>query len=450
MVFTTSVQLLEALFGGGTRSARRMHQLANSVLIFDEVQTLPVRVTHMFCNAMNYLVRHCGSTVVLCTATQPLLNKIDLLKGRLEFGESNEIMPNVTDLFARLRRVDLLDRTKPGGWSDAEVAGLVDQELHQCGSCLVVVNTKRSAQSLYRECAARYGESLYHLSASMCPAHRREVLDAIRSRLDKAPVVCISTQVIEAGVDIDFGSVIRFAAGLDSVAQAAGRCNRNGRRAQGRVHVVNPVEENLDRLRDIREGRDQTTRILDEFRRAPEFFGCDLVSPAAMEVYFNYYFFRRASEMDYPVNHRDETEVKRDDTLLSLLASNQASLEEFARLTGRGYQGLLRQSFMTAANAFAAIDAPTRGVIVQHSDEGRRLVGELAAAHDIQKQFELLRACQQYSVNVFPHQIMQLEKEGAIHEVQSGTGILYVDQEYYSRDFGLSTSAVEVQAAMMA
>jgi hypothetical protein len=150
------------------------------------------------------------------------------------------------------------------------------------------------------------------------------------------------------------------------------------------------------------------------------------------------------------------------EALASILGSDAAGLsatnvvrlkaqweQDYQEWCRRDLKGLLRQSFMTAANAFAAIDAPTRGVIVQHGDEGKRLVGELAAARDISKQFDLLRACQQYSVNVFPHQLKQLEKEGAVHEVQSGTGILYVDQEYYSRNFGLSTSAEEAQTATM-
>ena len=110
VVFTTSVQLLEALFGGGTRGARRMHQLANAVLIFDEIQTLPVNCVHLFCNAMNFLVEHCGSTVVLCTATQPLLNRVDPSKGALKFTKSDDLMPDVKGLFDDLKRVEVLNR----------------------------------------------------------------------------------------------------------------------------------------------------------------------------------------------------------------------------------------------------------------------------------------------------------------------------------------------------
>ena len=262
VVLITSVQLLEALFGGGTRGARRMHQLANAVLIFDEIQTLPVNCVHLFCNAMNFLVEHCGSTVVLCTVTQPLLNRVDPSKGALKFTKTDDLMPDVKGLFDDLKRVEVLNRRKPGGWTDEEIARLALDEVVQSGSCLVIVNTKKSAQALYRLCREAGGIQHFHLSTSMCPAHRKEILDKIRKLLDdESPVLCVSTQLIEAGVDVDFGAVIRYTAGLDSIAQAAGRCNRNGKQKDtdgnpkaGRVHVVNPAVENVDRLKDIQCG----------------------------------------------------------------------------------------------------------------------------------------------------------------------------------------------------
>ena len=262
VVFITSVQLLEALFGGGTRGARRMHQLANAVLIFDEIQTLPVNCVHLFCNAMNFLVEHCGSTVVLCTATQPLLNRVDQSKGALKFTKDDDLMPDVKGLFDDLKRVEVMNQRKPGGWTDEEIARLALDEVVQSVSCLVIVNTKKSAQALYRLCREAGGIQHFHLSTSMCPAHRKEILDKIRKLLDdESPVLCVSTQLIEAGVDVDFGAVIRYTAGLDSIAQAAGRCNRNGKQKDtdgnpkaGRVHVVNPAVENVDRLKDIQCG----------------------------------------------------------------------------------------------------------------------------------------------------------------------------------------------------
>lgn len=444
VVFTTSVQLLEALFGGGTRGARRMHQLANAVLIFDEIQTLPVNCVHLFCNAMNFLVEHCGSTVVLCTATQPLLNGVDPSKGVLKFNKNDELMPGVKELFDDLKRVEVLNRRKPGGWTDEEIAQLALDEVVQSDSCLVIVNTKKSAQALYRLCRKAVRVESFHLSTNMCPSHRKEILDKIRKLLDgKSPVLCVSTQLIEAGVDVDFGAVIRYTAGLDSIAQAAGRCNRNGKQKDaggnpkaGRVHVVNPAMENVDRLQDIRCGKGITERLLDDVEAGSEDFGGSLIGPKAIERYFEYFFYARHQEMDYPVSAEI---IGRNDTLLNLLSCNSLAMEEYGRNYGTAPNIYLRQSFMSAAHAFKVIDAPTRGIIVPYGEAGRDLVNDLCSAFAVEKQFELLRLAQQYTVNVFPQDLEKLQKAGAVHEIQKDVDILYLaDARYYDQTFGLS------------
>lgn len=435
VVFTTSVQFLETLFGGGTRGARRMHQLANAVLIFDEIQTLPINCVHLFCNAMNFLVEHCGSTVVLCTATQPLLNQVDSKKGALKFTNDDELMPDVKGLFDKLKRVDVLNRRKPGGWAEEEVARLAQDEVQHIGSCLVIVNTKKSAQALYRLCDQTAEIKTFHLSTSMCPAHRKDILNQIRALLDKSPVLCISTQLIEAGVDVDFGSVIRYTAGLDSIAQAAGRCNRNDRRKTGRVHVVNPAVEKLDMLKDIQCGKDITERLFDDVEAGVEDFGGVLLAPQAMAKYFDYYFFARSQEMDYPVTGQT---VGRDDTLLNLLSTNFLAMDEYGRNHGTAPNIYLRQSFMSAARAFKVIDAPTRGIVVPYGDVGRELINDLCSAFEVEKQFKLLRRAQQYTVNVLPYDLEQLQKARVIHKIQKGIDILYLaDARYYNEDFGL-------------
>jgi CRISPR-associated endonuclease/helicase Cas3 len=181
---TTTVQLLETLFGAGTRGARRMHQLAKAILVFDEIQTLPVKCVHMFNNAMNFLVEQCGSTVVLCTATQPLLGQVDEQKGAIRLNATSEIMDDVAGLFEKLARVEILDERKAGGWRDEEVADLAIQEVRSSGSCLVVVNTKAAARNLYRLCKEVSPElPIYHLSTNMCPAHRKTSLSRIRELL---------------------------------------------------------------------------------------------------------------------------------------------------------------------------------------------------------------------------------------------------------------------------
>lgn len=443
VIYTTMVQLLETLFAGGTRGARRMHQLARSVLIFDEIQTLPIKCIHLFNNAMNYLVEHSESSVVLCTATQPLLHAVDPKRGAIKLCEGSELMPDVKGLFNDLKRVEVLPCRKPGGWEQTEIAELAVAEAEKSGSCLVIVNTKKAAQAIYRECKERGDFPAYHLSTSMCPAHRKHALSEVMGHLDDKdgpPIICVSTQLIEAGVDVDFGSVVRFAAGLDSIAQAAGRCNRNGSRALGSVYVVNPREENLGMLQDIGVGRDKAEWVIDEYQENPERFGHSLLGPEAMQSYYEKYFFSRKDEMVYPVA---ANEVGRHDSLLNMLSENRLALSEHNRREGNAPDIYLRQSFMAAAKAFRAIDAPTQGVIVPYADEGKRIIAELCGEFDADKEYGILNQAQQYSVNLFSSDLRKLQEAGALRQIQEGVDILYLDERYYSKTFGVSTSSVE-------
>ncbi|MDH4120518.1 MAG: CRISPR-associated helicase Cas3' [Deltaproteobacteria bacterium] len=447
VVYTTSVQVLEALFDGGTRGARRMHQLARSVIVFDEIQTLPIRTVHMFNNAMAFLTQHCSTTVVLCTATQPLLHQVDPNKGAMPKGE--ELMPNVKNLFDDLKRVEVVSHTKNGGWSHSDVSELAVAETNRTGSCLVVVNTKKAALEVYNLCRQAVGQNeegtkVYHLSTHQCPAHRKTILGDMLTHLDpknkiKVPVLCVSTQLIEAGVDVDFGSVIRFAAGLDSIAQAAGRCNRNGRQPTGRVHVVIPQNENLDQLKDIQVGKEVALRVLKDYEETPESFEGNPIGPKAMEQYYEYYFYKRSGEMEYKVG---EHTLGHDDTLLNLLSDNTKVKADYKRNNHGEPPYLLHQSFATAGRVFKAIDAPTTGVIVPYGKDGTTLIGDLFATEDPIRQAPLLRKAQQFTVNLYPYQLKKLPA-GALKDIPGESGILTLNASYYHPEFGLSLEPIE-------
>lgn len=448
VVFTTMVQFLEALFGGGTRGARRMHQLANAVLIFDEIQTLPVKCVHMFNNAVNFLSQHCKSTVLLCTATQPLLQEVDASKGAVRLSSDSELMPDVGGLFQDLRRVRILYGRRPR--TRARIARLAAYQMKRTGSCLVVVNTKEAARDLYRLCENLVPEgTLFHLSTDMCASHRADTLGlntstegetkTILGRLKNGlPVLCVSTQLIEAGVDADFGCVIRFLAGLDSVGQVAGRCNRHGRRDLGNVFVVRPEQENLTRLTDIEKGIEAAKRVLDEYVGDPDAFEHNLVGTKAISTYYKYYFFERKEEMTYRLDPADERHLGRSDTLLNLLSSNIKAVQDL----GDSAAGLfLRQSFMTAGRIFQAIDAPTEGVVVPYGREGRRLIDELErSGNSPKRELALIRKAQRYTVSVYPHVLQKLEDAGAVQDISAENRIkLLVDDCHYHARFGLST-----------
>lgn len=454
IVLTTMVQLLEALFSGGTKGVRRLHQLANSILIFDEIQTLPVNCVHLFCNAMNFLAQRCNTTVVLCTATQPLLNELKSPdKGQLTIPKTNELAGDFDRHFIELRRVDVHNQIKPGGWNAQEISDLAVEQFRERSSCLVIVNTKAWAQELFQRCAEQVDKSqLFHLSTNQCPAHRKVLLKEIRTRLDQGlPALCISTQLIEAGVDVDFTSVIRFLAGLDSIAQAAGRCNRNGKLKdakgnliKGQVFVVNPDKESTGMLKDIEIGKDKAERVLSENHE-------DVLSPDAIKQYFRYYFFDRADDMTYRL---EGNKNHRDDNLLNLLSDNPKCTEFFLdrKLGEKAKLPLLRQSFMEAGRQFKAIDAPTQAVIVQYG-KGQDLVAELcsvAKEFDAHRYYQLLRQAQKFSVNVFPNVWEKLQGQKAVHEVQPGHGIYFLDEEYYHESFGLGTEPVGTMSALIA
>lgn len=443
IVFTTMVQFLEALFNNGTRSVRRLHQLANAVLVFDEIQTLPISCTHLFCNAINYLTQETKTTAVLCTATQPVLDKLDNPeKGQLNLATNSEIVRDTQQLFLDLSRVTVNNRCKQGGWSLEEITDLAIDNYQQFGSCLIIVNTKAWATELFKSCSEHIeDEAIFHLSTNQCAAHRNDKLKEIRQRLDSGkPTFCVSTQLIEAGVDVDFSYAIRFIAGLDSIAQAAGRCNRNGKlrnlegqMIKGQVDVLNPDKETVQSLIDIKIGQDITQRIFADAQSS------NLLAPELMTKYFKHYFFDRKDDMNYPITTRSGQTAN----LLNWLSSNEQNTgKKNHKRQAIGKIPLLEQSFREAGEAFKAIDSEARGLIVPYGDEGKQLIAELcglAKEFEPEQYYAALKTAQKYSVNVFPNIWKKLEDADAVKETQAGEGIFYLDESHYSDDFGLST-----------
>lgn len=444
IIFTTSVQFLEAIFAGGTRSARRMHQLADSVIIFDEIQTLPIKVVHLFCNAMNFLVGHCGTSLLLCTATQPLLNGVSRDFGALRYGAEDEILADTNEVFSSLKRVDIVNSLKSGNYTIKELGDMAIEKQGEFTSLLVIVNLTSTARELYKYIeskAADSGISVVHLSARMCPAHRKVVLAKINQLLkSNKPLICVSTSVMEAGIDVDFGGGMRALAGFDSIVQASGRCNREGRRGKSSLFIVNPAEEGIGRLEDIEAGRCAAHHVLCEISENKG-NGAEILSLANIQQYFKYYFYDRKDDMKYSV----ETKYHADDTLLNLLSTNSKTLSG-AHLPK---ERVLKQSFATAGELFKVIDAPTKGVIVQYG-EGEKIVEELTKCAsqedvDIPAVRKLLRRAQAYSVNVYENLFNSLVKSGGVYELTifGDVKVYILKWEFYSDEFGVSADQVK-------
>ena len=445
IVFTTMVQFLDAWFGGGTRGARHIHPMTNAVLIFDEIQTLPVKCVHLFCNVLNWLTAFGKSTAVLCTATQPLLGESGLqnfpegkresiaARGLLKQPAHAEIMgtdEQREELYKKLSRVEIRFNEKSGGWNVDEAGAFLLEQFQTTPSCLFIVNTKKWAQELYQYCQRQNmpSESLFHLSTNQCAAHRKAIFDTIKARLEnKQPVICISTQLIEAGVDISMACVIRALGGLDSIAQAAGRCNRHGEKeGKGQVWVLNLQEQDFTRiLPDIQAGKTHAERV---FR---DFVGQDILQPEAMKRYFEYYFYQRSDEMAYSVKN------SATGSLLDWLSDN--TLNPYGEKNNKRSKPLplLMQSFKSAGRAFQAIDAPTHAVIVPYG-EGAELIAKLCGEWDPKEMYDAKKKAQRYSVNVFPNVWDKLQKENALYETIEGSGIYYLNERYYNDEFGLS------------
>ncbi|MDO5651348.1 MAG: CRISPR-associated helicase Cas3' [Moraxella sp.] len=451
IVFTTMVQFLDAWFGGGTRGARHIHPMTKSVLIFDEIQTLPVKCVHMFCNTLNWLAQFGKSTAILCTATQPLLaqsglekfpqderNKV-LANGLLQLADNAEIMgkhDDITRLFADLSRVEVRLNEKVGGWSVDDAGAFLLEQFQEHQSCLFIVNTKKWAVELYQYCQRHNvpSEALFHLSTNQCATHRKALFDKMKQRLKaKLPVLCVSTQLIEAGVDISMACVIRALAGLDSIAQAAGRCNRHGEaEGKGMVWVLNLQEpNNLKKLLpDIDMGQRQAERVFRDFAEQ------DILQPSAMARYFQYYFYQRSGEMVYLLKSSTSG------SLLDWLGDNRHNVYAAKNDKRRANEKcpLLMQSFKSAGRAFQAIDAPTRAVIVPYG-EGKGLIAELCGEYEPKQFYHLLAKAQRFSVNVFPNVWEKLIKEEAIYPI-ADAGVYYLKEQHYSQEYGLTLDEV--------
>ncbi len=233
LVVTTSVQLFESLFSNRPGRCRKLHNLARSVIVLDEVQTLPESLLAPIVSVLNELVANYGCTVLLCTATQPALSTPSLAGG---VSVAREIVGEPLGLFQKMRRVAYEMPCKDGSWSWQQVA----DEMKGADQSLCVVNSRSDAMTLLD---ALEDPDALHLSTLLCGAHRLAVLNEVRERLRQGrPCRLVSTQVIEAGVDVDFDLVLRALCPLDRIVQAAGRCNREGRLERGRVVVFEPAD----------------------------------------------------------------------------------------------------------------------------------------------------------------------------------------------------------------
>lgn len=399
IVVTTNVQFFESLHANRTSRCRKLHRLARSVIIFDEVQALPVDFLAPCLRGMEELARNYGSSVVLCTATQPSIERRqDFPQG---ISSPTEIIPDPASLHRRLRRVKAV---RLGKQSNEELL----PSLCAHGQALCIVNTRRHARELF-DLLPR-DNNRFHLSALMCPAHRKTKLDEIKSCLKQGlPVRLISTQLIEAGVDIDFPVVFRALSGLDSIAQAAGRCDREGRLTAmlgepgGQLFIFEPPQ--LPPAGFLRDTAASAAEVLAASQ-------ADLLSPDAIEAYFRIHYWQHQSQMD---RHR----------ILDCWPDRMTRPDE-----------LLLFRFKTCAENFHLIDDYTDPVLIPYGDEGKALCEELRKTFEPPRLRYLARKLQRFSVSIPKQQHQRLLAAGILLTIHDRFHVLN-STHHYSEDFGL-------------
>lgn len=369
IIVTTSVQFFESLFASRTSRCRKLHNIANSVVVLDEAQLLPPDFLKPILKVLDELRKNYDVTLLLSTATQPALGPHPGFEG-LE--DVREIMADPEDLFRQLKRVQVHVPEhihEPCTWE------VLAEELSTYPSVLCIVNRRDDCRQLW----SLMPEGTFHLSALMCGAHRSARIREIKERLRQGlPTRVISTQLVEAGVDVDFPVVYRALAGLDSIAQAAGRCNREGLLDEGRVVVfIPPTRPPVGVLR-------QAAEI------GAQMLGQDAPDPLAPERFTD--FFRQLYWLQG--ERLDKKGILRE------LAQDR----EF------------RFSFRTAANNFHLIDESQQApVLVTYGEEGAKLVSQLT---QLGPERWLLRRLQRYTINLPKYLHNRLRVEGAIREIQ--------------------------------
>lgn len=436
LVVTTNVQLFESLFARRTSRCRKLHNLAHSVIVLDEAQLLPVEFLQPIVDVLRLLVGEFGATLVLCTATQPVLDSSTSadprrgLRRGFDSAAVTEIVDDVPKLYAALERVrvhvpDSLDKSRQ--WPD-----LAD-ELAQHDAVLAIVSRRADARELFAQMRQRAPDGCWHLSALMCAEHRSDVIAEIKSALSQRrealasgkpsqSVRVVSTQLVEAGVDLDFPVVYRALAGLDSIAQAAGRCNREGKLAGlGQVHVFVPPTASPPGL--LRQARDTCKTVWHDHP----------ADPFASELFKRYF-----QRLYHDARSLDSKEI------CDALQLNVSKEER-----------TLAVRFRDASDSFRLIDdEDSATVLVRYRSSKAKedvdaLIGMLE--RDGPSRW-LMRKLQRYGVTIYRHQLDRLLKSGDVRELPMCPG-LYVQTEgwdgFYDPMLGANVDSAPGDPAMM-
>lgn len=428
IIMTTMVQLLNIMFDGSTQNIRRMHQLCDSVIIIDEAQSIPVKCISLFTTMINFLKIVCNTTVIMCTATQPLFENVDR---KLLYTWPMDIIPDAKKYALKFKRVNIVNSMCNIGYGTEQLADFILSKFDN--NILVILNTKAAVRAVYDEIKKRVnGETVkvIQLTTYMCASHRLNVIDDMKSALKTEKIICISTQLIEAGVDVSFETVIRSQAGLDSIIQAAGRCNRNAENSNAYLYVINYLEENISHMEDIKCGVDALKRILDTYHD-------DLLLPEAIKQYYQKYYFERKASMDFTC----KDSILGSYSIYALLAENEKAAKECIDITGKSRPYVLCQAYKKAGREFEVIeDMNTLSIITQYDDNSKKLIEQLCETYQISEAKKLLKELQRYTISIFKSDkvVREIIERHGMTNIDFNEGkMMILDKDFYNNEIGM-------------
>ncbi len=400
-ICTTFVQFMNALFSDRKQSIRRMHRLAHAVVIIDEVQSMPLKCVGTFNYMMNFLNAVCGTDIVLCTATQPTLAKADC---PVCYSTPKYMVEDAKRWFGIFKRVQVFLPER--SYTFEGLREEIMESLRPHRSILVVLNTKSAVRKLY-DLLKEDGILVEYLTTNLCAEHRSDKITRIKGILKgkKEPVIVISTNLIEAGVDISFECVYRSMTGLDSLAQSAGRCNRNGESDQGMVHLIELEGENTGNMEELLQNADVTRKVLAYYERCGS--RENLLAPGWMNQYYKLLYKGAGAKMNFPLGDKDTN-------ILDLLTVGYANPHR---------RNFMNQAFSSAGKAYRIIDDHSFGVIVPYG-KGEEIIASLQETTDLEEMRRLIRNAQRYTVNVRGSQLKKME--GLLQPVTENIPNLYM------------------------
>lgn len=439
IIITTFVQFMNTLFAGKASCIRRMNALQDSVIIIDEVQSVPVKMLSLFTLAINFLANICGATIVFASATQPSL---ETLPAPVLYNQDSELVPYNKELYKVFKRTEIIDKRKLGGdqagYTIPELADFSISCMEEQGNNLTICNTRSQAKSLYLEIKNKVSADVkvIHISTNMCMHHRLATFAFLEDSLSKdEKVICVSTSLIEAGVDISFSSIIRVITGLDRIQQSAGRANRFGEKDRPcPVYLVNIYKENLSMLKTIQAEKKAAEDILNSFGKNSQLYGKSLASDEAMKGYYRLFYANEAdNSFDYTLTIGQTTT-----SIFKLLSTND-SYKNLLKLDERN-KYFFTQAFKTAGDAFQVYDNSTIDVVVPYNNRGKSLLKQLERAYaenNFNGQKKLINQLSEYSISLFQWQYKALEKQNGYNFILDNKIIILKD-DFYSQKCGLT------------